>query len=60
MIINNSEESEDSKGEYTTYFGGSLQPGSKLSTARLTITNAHNNNEVTVTSTYYKKYSSSV
>ena len=54
MITNNSEESKDRKEKYTTHFGGSLQTESQLSTARLVITNAPNNNEVISTSSHYK------
>ena len=52
MIINNSEESVDSKDECTMHFGGSSKTESELSTARLAITNIPNNNEIIVTSTY--------
>ena len=53
MFINNSEESEDSTYKYTT-FGRSSQTESQLSTARLAIMDAPNNNEIVATSTYYK------
>ena len=53
LIINNSEESENSKDECTTHFGGSSQTEAQLSTDRLAITNAPNNDEVILTSTYY-------
>ena len=53
LIINNSEESEDSKDESTTHFDGSSQTESQLSTTRLAITNFPNNNEFIATSTYY-------
>ena len=56
MIINNSEESEDSKDECTTRFGGSSQNESQLRTTRLAIMNVPNNNEVVVKSTYYKHF----
>ena len=54
MIINNSEDSEVNKDEWSTHFIGSSQTESQLRTARLAITNDPNNNEIIATSTYYK------
>ena len=53
-IINTSKEPEDSKDECTTHFGGLSQTKSQLSTARLSITNTPNTNEVIIISAYYK------
>lgn len=54
MFINNQDESEGIMDICTTDFGGSLQPGTQLSTAWLAIVNTPNDNKVIEISSYYK------
>ena len=53
-FLNNPDDSDDNMCDCTTEFGGSSQTETQLSTARLAIDNAPNNNEVIEVSKYYQ------
>ena len=53
-FMNNPDDSNDNMCDCTTEFGGSSQTETQLSTARLAIDNAPNNNEVIEVSKYYQ------
>ena len=53
-FTNNPDNSNDNMCDSTTEFGGSSQTETQLSTARLAIDNAPNNNEVIEVSKYYQ------